>query len=651
MVVTQRKTPGRAAETTTSYDATWLWYNATRHRHPGTNQKVVQPRALERLPRAVSAWVEIVGPPAMFAAGTGQVEDGESASSTAGAASLVKPAQSWALVVEWSDGSIDRYSSSFLKENDNSPRVLAAAVADANPSFLGLQKQLPEQNADVAVAAPPESSAPASIAGSSARLADARILNGLEETTRRQQQSIAQGVNRPIGRDDLPTFEYSSLVAYAPSSSSPAASQRAIYECLKAVNEHGLALVTGCPTANGSVLSIAEVIGHPMRTIYGMSWDVAVQPAPINIAYAPVGLDLHCDLVYYESPPGLQLLHCKVFDDDVIGGESTIVDGFYACEVLRKRDPAAFDVLTRVPATFEKVHYDRAEPVHMRSHKPHIDVRYPPSMPLASSASNGAIASRHRQSSSTLDQAVISSIAGVGVEAPTVAPAGPGPAGSAEAGDHRIVTGLYWAPPFEGVLRVHPSDVKPYYSAYRAFSRVLDDIEADKRLFIQFRMRPGDCIVFNNRRMLHGRREFFADGSISASQKENRSSNIIVDSSPSGSSAVVASGDSSSVGTGNAADIASKNGSDDQRKSGGRRVLEGCYVNIDEYKSTYSHLCTIYGRANTDIGDDDRGRTDGRGYRGDDDDDSGARSSSNGANPASCSRAGGVRRVGNGDVF
>ena len=31
---------------------------------------------------------------------------------------------------------------------------------------------------------------------------------------------------------------------------------------------------------------------------------------PINIAYSNVKLDFHMDLVYYESPPGLQLLHC-----------------------------------------------------------------------------------------------------------------------------------------------------------------------------------------------------------------------------------------------------------------------------------------------------------------------------------------------------
>ena len=33
-------------------------------------------------------------------------------------------------------------------------------------------------------------------------------------------------------------------------------------------------------------------------------------PNPINVAYSDAALALHTDLAYYESPPGLQFLHC-----------------------------------------------------------------------------------------------------------------------------------------------------------------------------------------------------------------------------------------------------------------------------------------------------------------------------------------------------
>lgn len=36
------------------------------------------------------------------------------------------------------------------------------------------------------------------------------------------------------------------------------------------------------------------------------------------MAYSTLGLVMHQDLVYYESPPGLQLLHCMRFDQDIM---------------------------------------------------------------------------------------------------------------------------------------------------------------------------------------------------------------------------------------------------------------------------------------------------------------------------------------------
>ena len=49
------------------------------------------------------------------------------------------------------------------------------------------------------------------------------------------------------------------------------------------------------------------------------------------------------------------------------GGATTFVDGFAAAEKLRSTNPDAFKTLTEIPATFQKIHYDRAEPVHMHT--------------------------------------------------------------------------------------------------------------------------------------------------------------------------------------------------------------------------------------------------------------------------------------------
>ena len=42
----------------------------------------------------------------------------------------------------------------------------------------------------------------------------------------------------------------------------------------------------------------------------------------------------------------------------------------------RSEDPKAFEVLSRVPATFQKIHYDRPEPVHLEYRRPHIEVNH-----------------------------------------------------------------------------------------------------------------------------------------------------------------------------------------------------------------------------------------------------------------------------------
>lgn len=61
---------------------------------------------------------------------------------------------------------------------------------------------------------------------------------------------------------------------------------------------------------------------------------------------------------------------------------------------------------------------------------------------------------------------------------------------------------------FEGALLCSPEDVVPYYEAYRAFQGVLEGSQFAKDHTVVKRLKPGECVVFNNRRMLHGRRVF-----------------------------------------------------------------------------------------------------------------------------------------------
>jgi len=296
----------------------------------------------------------------------------------------------------------------------------------------------------------------------------------------------------PLSRATLPRFELGALMRCGGGS--------AEFALLRALNEHGAALVTGAPVGGAAadaaaaapVLALARLLSGgigAMRTLYGEAFVVEAAPAasaaaalPINAAFSDVALDLHQDLVYMESPPGLQLLHCARNDDGVAGGASTLLDGFMAAELLRRRAPAAFAALARLPIAFEKSHVARAVPAIMRAERPHFTLRR---------AGGAASAS-----------------------------AGAGTGAGADDALNELVS-LTCSPPFESPLRIAcaRADLDEYFSARAAFARLLGALEAGdgadglpRGAVFEERLEAGEVLVFNNRRMLHGRRAFEARG-------------------------------------------------------------------------------------------------------------------------------------------
>ncbi|XP_076441734.1 gamma-butyrobetaine dioxygenase-like [Babylonia areolata] len=247
---------------------------------------------------------------------------------------------------------------------------------------------------------------------------------------------------------------------------------------LRQINEAGLSLLKGVPTDKSMIEKVAEYIGPVQHLIYGQAFDVISTPKPINVAYSNVELDFHMDLVYYESPPGLQFLHCLRLDECVTGGESRFLDVFQVAEEFRETHPDHFTTLTMVPATFQKVHYDRDYPVEMKCQRPHIVLNH-----------------------------------------------------------YDEIVGVNWAPAFEGPLAVKQEDVMPYYAAYEAFAKA---VKFSPHI-LEYQLKPGDLVIFNNRRILHGRRSFDLNGGV--------------------------------------------------------RHLWGCYINIDHFKNRVSVLTRLQGSA------------------------------------------------------
>ena len=97
-------------------------------------------------------------------------------------------------------------------------------------------------------------------------------------------------------------------------------------------------------------------------------------------------------------------------------------------------------------------------------------------------------------------------------------------------GDKGQVVAVHWSPPFEAPPLSIPADrMEAYMEAYAAFERMLDDSlfqsKSDSSALLpksvdnklkqyaqdytwERSLKPGDMLVFNNQRMLHGRRGF-----------------------------------------------------------------------------------------------------------------------------------------------
>lgn len=156
-----------------------------------------------------------------------------------------------------------------------------------------------------------------------------------------------------------------------------------MHKIVKALHDYGLAFVTELPDQNTKVVDaedkdvgtvtaepilveeVGKKIGYIKETFYGRSWDTRSVPNPKNVAYTSQYLPLHMDLLYYESPPGIQLLH--VIKNQAIGGESIFTDSFASAKYVWEKNPAAYRALCEIPLTFHYIndgqHYHNTVPM------------------------------------------------------------------------------------------------------------------------------------------------------------------------------------------------------------------------------------------------------------------------------------------------
>ncbi|PVH93230.1 Clavaminate synthase-like protein [Periconia macrospinosa] len=227
-----------------------------------------------------------------------------------------------------------------------------------------------------------------------------------------------------------------------------------LFDALAHLNKYGLLFLKNVPESEESVVDIAGRIGTLKDTFYGRTWDVRSKQKAENIAYTPQFLGLHMDLLYTSNPPHLQLLHS--LRARAPGGESFFSDSFHAAQRLQQKSEFHFRTLCTFPVTYHYHHPTH----HYHYTRPTIEL-YP--YPKYSEPTNLAI--------------------------------------------HRV----NWSPPFQGPFEArigadHQTTLRNYLAAAHAYEKL---VSSEENLF-EYRLNEGECVIFDNRRVLHARKAFDA---------------------------------------------------------------------------------------------------------------------------------------------
>ena len=265
-----------------------------------------------------------------------------------------------------------------------------------------------------------------------------------------------------------------------------------LYQALQQLHSHGLLFLKDVPESAESVIRITQRIGPLKNTFYGETWDVRSVPQAKNVAYTSQDLGFHMDLLYMKQPPHLQFLHC--IRSSASGGASLFTDSFKAINELFSSDEEAFCQLQKRPITF---HYDHIDSHYYQQSRPLIELA-----PLHFGATTFPSFDAVRRSEKTLGRSWIR--------------------GSFDLKDY--LEAVSWAPPFQAPFQLTNNHVRPsrtgnpkrdpiaimetnlrhWHSAAKKFNDIIH-----KTPNIHERMMgPGECVIFDNRRVLHARKAF-----------------------------------------------------------------------------------------------------------------------------------------------
>jgi gamma-butyrobetaine dioxygenase len=264
------------------------------------------------------------------------------------------------------------------------------------------------------------------------------------------------------------------------------------YHALQKLHSHGLLFLKNVPESAESVIHITNRIGPLKNTFYGETWDVRSVPQAKNVAYTSQDLGFHMDLMYMKQPPHLQFLHC--IRSSASGGASLFTDSFKAVNELFHSDQEAFCQLEKRPITF---HYDHIDSHYYQHSRPLIELA-----PLDFGATRFPKFQDVRRSDDRLGRSWVRDAFKL----------------------HDYLEAVSWAPPFQAPFELTNKHQRPVSSTatkphpianmetsirhWHGAAKKFNDIIHRKENIHERMMKPGECVIFDNRRVLHARKAF-----------------------------------------------------------------------------------------------------------------------------------------------
>lgn len=88
-------------------------------------------------------------------------------------------------------------------------------------------------------------------------------------------------------------------------------SDSGLYNVLSNIQQYGISVIKGVPLVEKEVVKVSRRIAFVKETGYGKTFQVKINPHPkTHLTYTGKRFELHSDLAYYQNTPSAQLLHC-----------------------------------------------------------------------------------------------------------------------------------------------------------------------------------------------------------------------------------------------------------------------------------------------------------------------------------------------------